>query len=100
MLTTPTVRQNNLPRIPGQVRDGLRQRAAAAKRFLATVHPALLVAAAMVLGPNPTEAGGPIVPELLPLEQAITNYMAGHGFNTGTLALMKDRDQKSTRLNS
>ena len=44
----------------------------------------------MVLGPNPTEAGGPIVPELLPLEQAMTNYMAGHGFNTGTLALMKD----------
>lgn len=60
------------------------------KRSSPIVRPALLVATAIVLGANPTEAGGPLVPELLPLEQAMTNFMAGRGFNTGTLALMKD----------
>src|SRR5258705_454913 len=38
----------------------------------------------------PLPASGPIVPELAPLEQAMTNYMATHGFEAGTLALMKD----------
>jgi len=35
-------------------------------------------------------ASGPIVPELAPLEQAMTNYLATHGFEAGTIALMKD----------
>ena len=33
---------------------------------------------------------GPIVPELAPLEQAMTNFLAAHQFQAGTLALMKD----------
>jgi CubicO group peptidase (beta-lactamase class C family) len=33
-------------------------------------------------------ASGPIVPELAPLEQAMTNYMAAHQFDAGTIALM------------
>ena len=33
---------------------------------------------------------GPIVPELAPLEQAMTNFLAAHNFSAGTLALMKD----------
>jgi CubicO group peptidase (beta-lactamase class C family) len=35
-------------------------------------------------------ASGPVVPELVPLAQAMTNYMDSHGFEAGTLALMKD----------
>ena len=31
---------------------------------------------------------GPIVPELAPLEAAMTNYLVSHQFNAGTLALM------------
>ena len=33
---------------------------------------------------------GPIVPELAPLESAMTNFLATHNFSAGTLALMKD----------
>jgi CubicO group peptidase (beta-lactamase class C family) len=33
-------------------------------------------------------ASGPIVPELAPLEYAMTNYLATHGFRAGTIALM------------
>ncbi|MFM2295751.1 MAG: hypothetical protein RLZZ350_2164 [Verrucomicrobiota bacterium] len=33
---------------------------------------------------------GPVVPELAPLEQAMTNYLVTHQFEAGTLALMKD----------
>ncbi len=33
---------------------------------------------------------GPIVPELAPLEQAMTNFLTLHGFEAGTLAVMKD----------
>ena len=33
---------------------------------------------------------GPIVPELAPLEQAMTSFLAAHNFSAGTLALMKD----------
>ena len=33
---------------------------------------------------------GSVVPELAPLEQAMTNFLASHGFSAGTLALMKD----------
>src|SRR2546426_8827608 len=35
-------------------------------------------------------ASGLIVPELQPLEQAMTNFMAGFQYSAGTLALMKD----------
>ena len=33
---------------------------------------------------------GPVVPELAPLEAAMTNFLAAHNFEAGTLALMKD----------
>ena len=33
---------------------------------------------------------GPIVPELAPLESAMTNFLNTHNFSAGTLALMKD----------
>jgi CubicO group peptidase (beta-lactamase class C family) len=33
---------------------------------------------------------GPIVPELAPLEQAMTNFLSAHNFEAGTLAVMKD----------
>ena len=33
---------------------------------------------------------GPIVPELAPLESAMTNFLNAHNFSAGTLALMKD----------
>jgi len=35
-------------------------------------------------------ASGPIVPELAPLEQAMTNFLVFNNFAAGTLALMKD----------
>ena len=38
----------------------------------------------------PLPASGPVVPELAPLAQAMTNYMDSKGFEAGTLALMKD----------
>jgi CubicO group peptidase (beta-lactamase class C family) len=34
-----------------------------------------------------TPASGPVVPELLPLQQAITNFLVFHHFGAGTLAL-------------
>jgi CubicO group peptidase (beta-lactamase class C family) len=33
---------------------------------------------------------GPVVPELAPLESAMTNFLIAHNFEAGTLALMKD----------
>lgn len=33
---------------------------------------------------------GPVVPELAALDQAMTNYLVGHAFKAGTLALMKN----------
>lgn len=39
---------------------------------------------------NGITATGPVVPELAALDQAMTNYLAGHAFEAGTLALMKD----------
>jgi CubicO group peptidase (beta-lactamase class C family) len=35
-----------------------------------------------------TYGSGPIVPELAPLESAMTNYLASHQFKAGTMALM------------
>jgi hypothetical protein len=35
-------------------------------------------------------ATGPIVPELAPLQQAMTNYLVSHQFEAGTIALMHD----------
>ncbi len=40
--------------------------------------------------PTNRPASGPIVPELAPLEQAMTNYLVAHQFEAGTLALMKN----------
>jgi CubicO group peptidase (beta-lactamase class C family) len=40
--------------------------------------------------PTNRPAAGPIVPELAPLEQAMTNFLAAHSFEAGTLAVMKD----------
>ncbi len=40
--------------------------------------------------PTDRPGSGPIVPELAPLEQAMTNFLAAHNFESGTLALMKD----------
>jgi|SRR5665213_1021942 len=40
------------------------------------------------LGRAQTYGTGPIVPELAPLEFAMTNYLASHQFQAGTLALM------------
>jgi len=40
------------------------------------------------LGHAQINASGPIVPELAPLESAMTNYMVSHQFKAGTLALM------------
>src|ERR1039457_445077 len=37
-----------------------------------------------------TYGSGPIVPELAPLEQAMTNFLSAHQFEAGTLALMRD----------
>ena len=47
---------------------------------------------ASVLGSSYAElpGSGPIVPELAPLEQAMTNFMASFQYSAGTLALMKD----------
>ena len=50
--------------------------------WLLTAAPALLEAA--------LPGSGPIVPELQPLEQAMTNFMAAFQYSAGTLALMKD----------
>jgi CubicO group peptidase (beta-lactamase class C family) len=36
-----------------------------------------------------TYGSGPIVPELAPIEQAMTNFLAAHQFEAGTLALMR-----------
>jgi CubicO group peptidase (beta-lactamase class C family) len=41
------------------------------------------------IGSAQTYGSGPIVPELAPLESAMTNFLAAHQFNAGTLALMK-----------
>jgi CubicO group peptidase (beta-lactamase class C family) len=49
---------------------------------------ALLASALSSAGAQP--ASGPIVPELAPVEQAVTNFMATHSFEAGTIALMKD----------
>src|SRR5215469_995888 len=38
--------------------------------------------------PTNSPASGPIVPELAPLEYAMTNYLATHEFRAGTIALM------------
>ncbi len=40
--------------------------------------------------PATRRASGPIVPELAPLEQAMTNYLVAHQFEAGTIALMHD----------
>ena len=40
--------------------------------------------------PTNRPGSGPVVPELAPLEQAMTNFLAAHQFEAGTLALMKD----------
>ena len=42
------------------------------------------------VGSAQTYGSGPIVPELAPLEAAMTNYLANHHFAAGTLALMHD----------
>ena len=38
--------------------------------------------------PAARPASGPIVPELAPLEEAMTNYLVSHQFEAGTIALM------------
>jgi len=40
--------------------------------------------------PTNRPGSGPIVPELAPLEQAMTNFLVAHRFEAGTLALMHD----------
>lgn len=40
--------------------------------------------------PAARPGSGPIVPELAPLEQAMTNYLVTHQFEAGTIALMHD----------
>jgi CubicO group peptidase (beta-lactamase class C family) len=40
--------------------------------------------------PSNRPGTGPVVPELAPLEQAMTNFLTTHKFEAGTLALMKD----------
>jgi len=40
--------------------------------------------------PTNRPGSGPVVPELAPLEQAMTNFLAAHKFEAGTLALMHD----------
>src|SRR6266851_5629494 len=40
--------------------------------------------------PTNRPGSGPIVPELAPLEQAMTNFLVTHRFEAGTLALMHD----------
>jgi CubicO group peptidase (beta-lactamase class C family) len=40
--------------------------------------------------PAARPASGPIVPELEPLEEAMTNYLVSHQFEAGTIALMYD----------
>src|SRR6266567_4523517 len=40
--------------------------------------------------PTNRPGSGPIVPELAPFEQAMTNFLAAHNFEAGTLALMKN----------
>ena len=39
---------------------------------------------------SPVPASGPTVPELAPIEQAMTSYMSNHQFEAGTIALMHD----------
>jgi hypothetical protein len=43
-------------------------------------------------------ATGPVVPELAALDQAMTNYLAGHAFKAGTLALMKNSKLVTVQL--
>jgi CubicO group peptidase (beta-lactamase class C family) len=40
--------------------------------------------------PDNRPGSGPVVPELAPLESAMTNFLVAHNFEAGTLALMKD----------
>ncbi len=40
--------------------------------------------------PTSRPGSGPIVPELAPLESAMTNFLIAHNFEAGTLALMHD----------
>ena len=40
--------------------------------------------------PTTRPGSGPVVPELAPLESAMTNFLVAHNFAAGTLALMKD----------
>lgn len=40
------------------------------------------------VGSAQTYGTGPIVPELVPLEEAMTNFLASHQFEAGTIALM------------
>jgi CubicO group peptidase (beta-lactamase class C family) len=42
------------------------------------------------VGNAQTYGSGPIVPELAPLESAMTNFLANHDFEAGTIALMHD----------
>jgi len=40
--------------------------------------------------PASRPGSGPVVPELAPLESAMTNFLVAHNFEAGTLSLMKD----------
>jgi CubicO group peptidase (beta-lactamase class C family) len=42
------------------------------------------------VGVPETPGTGPVVPELLPLQQAMTNYLVYHHFEAGTITLMHD----------
>jgi CubicO group peptidase (beta-lactamase class C family) len=59
-------------------------------------YPFLVVGLSLVVLQLPTGVGaelpasGPVVPELAPLEEAMTNMMANHALSEGTIALMKD----------
>jgi CubicO group peptidase (beta-lactamase class C family) len=46
--------------------------------------------ATLILFPTGVLTAGPTVPELIAVEQAMTNYMSSHGFQAGTIALMKN----------
>jgi CubicO group peptidase (beta-lactamase class C family) len=62
------------------------------RRWVKSVLIALAFAAVLIFGRGEGSAQnfgtGPVVPELAPLELAMTNFLANHQFHAGTLALM------------
>ena len=50
----------------------------------------LLLGATTAWGADPLPSSGPIVPELMPLAHAMTNFMGPRNFEAGTIAVLKD----------